>query len=373
MTLSLNVSISQPNINDASRLLTGTAQAITGGLGMVSSFVSGSDDFEVSSQMLQSGATEVVKAGFGFASRLVATLGQGVTSLSDSVTSTVDSLTGRGDKTVGDNVKHLALSSLQTVSGGLEMLGGDMDRGYQTMVSGSHEAMKATTALGSQALKLTTGLVDTVTGHPSKAYDVLTGNVPVGIEASTVEKTEAALDKFMNDPKVPDAHKEFVGNLLEMGEGAGIENFGAKIFSGAHVVVQDGGQRYDDWNGQTDELGVYDRGSSHYASGDDLMSKLNGATRHPQYTGDQQRGFDVPGLGHCLFGTRLSEDGLGKETWFQFEAHGDSLREKIPHGADWVVHKASGNAQVGPLGYVNMTEKPDSSGRTSHLVIPHPD
>lgn len=111
---------------------------------------------------------------------------------------------------------------------------------------------------------------------------------------------------------------------------------------GAHVVVPDNGILA----GLHHPLppGVSTRSSSHYAGA------------------GQQYGCDIqippPGAGtaHLLFGPA----GNGN-MFFQLEKHGTGgVTNWLGHAMDYLTHKASGNAQVGPMGMVYASEKTQS-------------
>ncbi len=104
------------------------------------------------------------------------------------------------------------------------------------------------------------------------------------------------------------------------------------LFHGSHVVLRDGGERYRSWRGMGTQ-----RISSHYR---EVSSK--------QYE------VDLGKLGALLFGVDPNGD-----TWFQLEASalGKSLLQKARHGADFLLHVASGKLNVGPLGLSPYTEK----------------
>ena len=104
------------------------------------------------------------------------------------------------------------------------------------------------------------------------------------------------------------------------------------LFHGSHVVVKDGGARYERWQ----NLGARARTSSHYP----------GVTT-PQYE------IDFPGMGVVLFG----KDADGS-TWFQTEAHADSSGlDWALHRLDYVKHKGLGFVNVGPLGLSPRSDK----------------
>lgn len=335
--------VGQPIINDSLRLATGTAKALTGGLLAMGPIHMNQEQVEVASDLLLSGSKDIVSSSFGFASRLTSTLGQGGCMLLDGLSKGLSEVS----KTSG-MIGDIAPWVDNPVTSTALQVGG---RGVEYMTWGT-----------SKLLDITSGVLDSVTGHPVKAYDVYMGNVDKGVTSESTERTKAALDKFFKDESVPEPVKTFVRDLMSLHGTSGLDSdsFATEVLSGAHVVVKDGGDRYGEWSSSGD-LGAHNRSSSHYSDGKGLMAWLNGTQRDPLHTGDQQRGFDIPGLGHILFGTCKSGPESGtKDTWFQFEAHGTSARDVVPHTMDWVVHKASGNSQVGPLGYSTRSEKTDS-------------
>ena len=335
--------VCQPIINDTMRLGLGTAKTLTGGLLAMGPIHMNQEQSEVASSLLMSGTKDIVSSSFGFASRLTSVLGQGSCMLLDGLSKGL-SLAGQGVGLVGDVAESVLPSVIGTP---LSMLTSDVN----TLAQG-----------GSKLLDFTSGVVDSVTGHPVKAYDVYMGNVGKGVSDESIERTQEALDNFYDDDSVPEPVKTFVRDLMSLHGSSNLDedSFATEVLSGAHVVVEDGGSRYEDWSSDGD-LGAHDRSSSHYSDGKGLMAKLNGTGRDPLHTGDQQRGFDIPGLGHILFGTcKTGPDSDEVNTWFQFEAHGTSARDVVPHTMDWVVHKASGNSQVGPLGYSTRSEKTGS-------------
>ena len=100
---------------------------------------------------------------------------------------------------------------------------------------------------------------------------------------------------------------------------------------GSHVVIEDGGARYEQWKA----LGT-PRTSSHY--GDVKPAP-------------QQYEIDFPGVGPMLFG----KDGKGN-TWFQFEGH--SIKDVVPHVLDFFKYKLTGQ-NIGPAGSSPHAEKND--------------
>lgn len=145
------------------------------------------------------------------------------------------------------------------------------------------------------------------------------------------------------------------------------------VFSGAHVVVSDGGKLFKEW-ASTPGINWENRQSSHYQQARSSSSMIDGIIKGIQdkfspLSKHPQKGIDLPGgLGHLLIGRTDNGD-----TFFQLEAHGTSARDFLPHMMDFFLHKASGNAQVGPLGLIQMTEKPDVHGARSNLVVTLPD
>jgi hypothetical protein len=112
------------------------------------------------------------------------------------------------------------------------------------------------------------------------------------------------------------------------------------IWHGSHIVVTDGGKRYDEWKN-----GARERGSSHYRGFDS-----------PQFE------YDFPELGGLLFGK--TPEG---HSWFQFENHtAEKYLNKFSHVFfDYSLHKLGGDINVGPLGLSPKSEK-----NSNAVVIP---
>ena len=264
-----------------------------------------------------------------------------------------------GVKFEDGTVQHFKSTALQGVT--------DLTKGALGFVTHSlATAGSVATYLGDQALaaiktdnpflqtpqklaQVTVSLIDTISQHPAKMFDVATGIKQVGVTESSAAAVRSALGAVQGDGSIPQQTKDLLNDITSLTPKKGLkesEDFTAEIFHGAHIVVNDGGERYDSWVGQARDLGVQNRSSSHYDS------------NNPLHSGDQQKGIDLPGgLGHLLFGTSRNPETGEKSTWFQIEAHGTTAREMIPHLADWAVHKASGDSQVAPFGYSVHTEK----------------
>jgi len=112
------------------------------------------------------------------------------------------------------------------------------------------------------------------------------------------------------------------------------------IFHGSHVVVEDGGRTADAWQQLP---GARPRTSSHYGGGP-----------------PQQYEMSFPGVGVVLFGK--TPDG---NSFFQMEAH--SNNDTVNHTADYILHKLSGNQNVGPAGVSPHSEK---EGKELHVTPP---
>jgi hypothetical protein len=369
--------IGQPMANDLWRAVAGPANMVSGGAGWLSSLAFGGDP-QPSRTQVTSGLLQSTQAAVGFTTRMLSAVGSVTTNLADRVTAALDTVAEvaaeRGGSVTG-NVLGMAGGAAKTAGGAVAFtVGAVLDQksitrwGAETGASGLSDmassgagmAVRATggaVSLASGALKLASGLVD-LTGYPVKVYDLATGNVPIGSTPQKRTEATAALDAFRLRQDVPPETRSVVAQLaaLNMAD----PDFHTKILSGAHVVVQDNGARYDSWN-NTGQLGVCPRSSSHYGSAD------------ARNAGQPQRGFDLPGLGHVLFGTcRIADHSPVCGTWFQFEAHGMSARECVPHIADYVLHVSSDRAQVGPLGYALETEKVNALGARTHLVVANP-
>jgi len=112
------------------------------------------------------------------------------------------------------------------------------------------------------------------------------------------------------------------------------------IFHGSHVVVEDGGRTADTWQQLP---GARPRTSSHYGGGPPQQYEMN-----------------FPDVGVVLFGK--TPDG---NTFFQMEAH--SNNDTVNHTADFILHKLSGNQNVGPAGVSPHSEK---EGKELHVAPP---
>ncbi|OAI56250.1 hypothetical protein AYO49_04625 [Verrucomicrobiaceae bacterium SCGC AG-212-N21] len=208
-----------------------------------------------------------------------------------------------------------------------------------------------------KGMQIVTGGAELLT-YPEKVTNLLTGDTPIGVSESSQSRVQTSLGKLEGSWSVSEETRDMVNLLtsLKPPEGMSQDEFISEIFHGAHVVVSDdGGRTYGEIAGHSEG---YDRVSSHYDNRTIIGMKLGWDTNtHPQKTTDKQKGIDLPfGLGHLLVGTRSTEGG-GKETWFQIEAHGDTARESIQHGTDFVLHLSSGKSQVAPFGYSTHSEK----------------
>jgi hypothetical protein len=124
-------------------------------------------------------------------------------------------------------------------------------------------------------------------------------------------------------------------------------NNAAEVFCGGHVRrTGDGGMLYDRWLQDPGlKRGERQTSSSHQSD-------------YAQYE------VIVPGRGVILVGCSNKYRTVNnKHTWFQNEAHAatEGFVELTLHGADFFKHKASGNQQVGALGYSPYSEKEGSN------------
>jgi hypothetical protein len=119
------------------------------------------------------------------------------------------------------------------------------------------------------------------------------------------------------------------------------KKFGHAILCGAHVVLKNEDKQFDEFMRPLAK---------------DLESKFQRFSSH--YDGTEQYGIDVvlleaPKLtGHLLIGKTSSG-----ETFFQLEKHGTGLHNVLPHMYDYLQHKMGGKVQVGPMGYIQASEK----------------
>lgn len=222
----------------------------------------------------------------------------------------------------------------------------------------------------------------------TKAYDLVAGNTataPNAVfgDATALTHIKAQVENIINgtSPDVTHAIQTLVAKIFSLASHVQAmtpmteDQYIGAVFSGAHIVVADGGALFQDWTGAPG-LNWQNRQSSHYQEPRQSTGIADGVLNavadkfHP-LAAHQQQGVDLPrGLGHLLIGRTPSAS--GGDTFFQLEAHGTSAREFFPHMMDFVLHKASGNAQGGPLGLIQMTEKPDSTGTTSNVLVVRP-
>ena len=131
--------------------------------------------------------------------------------------------------------------------------------------------------------------------------------------------------------------------------GSGEQRAGSAVFCGAHVVVTDCGELYEDWRRRITD------------------GRLNGGKRwssHYRHVGTQQYEVSLPQLGCVLFG-KLNN---GK-TWFQNEswAASQSWPEWLAHGVlGFGAHVLSGFMQVGALGFSIHSEKTNLELKVQH-------
>lgn len=117
------------------------------------------------------------------------------------------------------------------------------------------------------------------------------------------------------------------------------------VWHGSHIVVDGAGIEPDLYDVWSKSPGRIERESSHYPNVD-----------------CQQYEVELPGLGAVLFGR--DENG---NTWLQLENHsgGKDLVNSLGHVLDFVLHKASGDFNVGPLG---ITPRTDKRGSAVHVT-----
>ncbi|SAI56906.1 Uncharacterised protein [Bordetella ansorpii] len=211
----------------------------------------------------------------------------------------------------------------------------------------------------------------------TKMYDLAVGNTATDIATVTASPTiPQTVSQIINGagPGVDEHSQALVATLANYSQfvvpqnGMTQDEFVSAVFSGAHVVVADEGLQFARW-ASDENLQWQPRQSSHYQearhSGTDMMSVVADKVKDKfsPLSETPQLGIDLPrGLGHLLVG-RMPES-EGGHTFFQLEAHGCSARDFLPHMADFLLHKSSGDAQVGPQGLIHATEK-----QGTHFVV----
>jgi hypothetical protein len=128
---------------------------------------------------------------------------------------------------------------------------------------------------------------------------------------------------------------------------------GAKVFTGAHVrVAYDEGILYHRWS-KHPKLAINSRYSSHASD-------------------KQQYEVVLKDFGSVLFGVSAYGVFNKPHTWFQAErTSADTLMNTAKHTVvDFTLHKASGNQQVGQLGYSEHSEKKEDALLFVDLQLP---
>lgn len=173
---------------------------------------------------------------------------------------------------------------------------------------------------------------DNVTSGPSLPL--------TGLSGAEYQKYIAKINEFNAatiDPKI----KEVIKDILNKVEGS-------ELLSGAHIVKRDNGALY--LRLKEDLAGANIRSSSHYP-------KVQFNTPELQEKFSNQYGFDIPVLGHVLFGARPSQNNPNEiQSWLQFESHGVDIAHIAQHMLSFLQHKLYGY-QVGPMGTCPYTEK----------------